>query len=118
MGWDADALKDGQYLDPSKDAEVLAVFAEAARDVQKLAGHVDGYLFNGGLDLSGARRWLEEAIGQPAEGIFSPEEVQGFASKARWRNPQRVDTKHLSDYWAARKFLETCARCGLGIWME
>lgn len=119
MGWDANALRDGQYIDYAADAgELTAVFDAAAREVQRLAGCVDHMLFHGGLDCSWTREFIEEAIGREAVGIFSPEEVRAFVASAKWRDPAGLDENALCMYWSARKFLETCAEHGLGVWME
>jgi hypothetical protein len=119
MGWDANALRDGRYINYAADAaELAAAFEAAAREVQRLAGSVDHWLFHGGLDCSSTRYVIEQAIGREAIGIFSPEDVREFVATAKWPDPVGLDEYALSMYWSARKFLETCAELGLGAWME
>ncbi len=119
MGWGADALYDGTNIDYAPNAaELTAAFEAAAVEVGQLAKSVDGFLTMGAIHGSGARLYMEEAIGRKAVGIFSPNEIREMAATPRWRDPTDLAPDFLSAYWSARKFLETCAKLGLGAYME
>lgn len=119
MGWGADALYEGRYIEYAPNAaELTAAFEAAAFEVGRLARSVDCLLSSGAIHGSGARTYIEEAIGRKPVDIFSPEEVREMVATTRWCDPNDLDPNFLSAFWSARKFLETRAELGLSAWME
>jgi hypothetical protein len=113
MGWSADALKNGEYLDPVRDGAILQAFAAAMREVQEAAGSADAFLEDGGLHLSACKRELARATGERLDGErWSGEQAAAVCTRARWEVTIATD---LVGYWSARRFLEVCREQGLGV---
>lgn len=120
MGWDAYAepverlwaWKHGR--DGIRDPKQDKAFKAAEKRVIKMADQVDGFLRQGGLDVSNCAYKLQEATGASCWGPdWSAEKVKRFAKDAYWDKDCKPE-----DLWAqlsAKEFLETCAKLGLSI---
>ena len=115
MGWDLTVQKDGHYLDPQKDAALLAEFA-AASDALIAAGHtVDIFLREGHLHLSGCRRQWERIFGwKPNEmDWLDAERVGQLYLTGNWIEPPLEDD--LSYFLNLETLFELCLRHQLGL---
>ena len=116
MGWSADALKNGLYIDIQSDADARSAFAAAAGRVRKLCGSCDGFLEDGGVHLSVCRQVLRDAAGRDVNGeILSPADVVSLLESCEWEAPESIEENHRSGYWSIRVLLETCANSGYGL---
>jgi hypothetical protein len=117
MGWDAYA-EHGTHRGKGKwPAKSRAAFKRASDRVKKKAGSVDGYLADGGLDVSTCATELEKATGcspWDPDG-WEAKKVKRLAESARWPDLKEVDKETLWAVLSAREFLETCAKLGLRI---
>ena len=114
MGWYADALKDGHYLDEERDRELLAEFGRVADELAREHGGADAFFMHGGLHLSACRHALAQATGRNVDGeVWSPEQVRSVYESADWRVPANEDGR--MGYWNAKSLLELCCAFGLGL---
>lgn len=121
MGWDAyakpvdnDWKKDGRIVNRRQ----RRVFKEASKEVYEKAGTVDWLLDKGGLDVSTCGEMLAQATGQSVydENGWNKKRVKELSRTADWSFIDHpVDIEDLWAYWSAKKFLEACAKLGLGI---
>ena len=115
MGWDAYATREGRGLDRVTDAEALGAFRAAAAEVAARAGAVDCQLEGGRLDTWLCRVYIERATGHLAGNVgWRAEELRERVRAAAWPEEWEVGE---GEEWAAlsaRRFLEVCARYGLG----
>ena len=121
MGWDAFATKGGKVLkttwNPRKRESTIQgkridkAFKAASLAVGTVYGSADRYLHAGGLDMRAAGDALRKHSGLQVFSPrgYSPARVRKAAAKAKWPKIMDADTA------AARVFLSTCAKLGLGM---
>lgn len=115
MGWDAFATKNGKDLrvnwskNTLKDPELDRLFKNAHNYVKRKVGVVDGLLRIGGLDCSIYGLAIQDAVGETVwtEEPWDNQKVKELLKHAEWDG--------LEGGVCARRFLETCAKAGLGI---
>jgi hypothetical protein len=116
VGWYADALKDGKYLDIEEDEHARATFASAAETAVTRGGGRDLFLDSGGVHLSSCRRFLQEACGHDVNHtILTPAEVIALLKQCNWPDPDTVQKHALPAYWSIRLLLDACAANGYGL---
>ena len=115
MGWYAEALKGGRYVDINTDEQARSVFALAAQTAM-LRGGVDVFLEKGGVHLSRCREFLRQAAGRDINHeILTPEEVVRLNRDCVWPSESLVDEDRLGAYWSIRILISTCADNGYGL---
>jgi len=122
MGWDAFATRDGELIkvdwarDQIVDETLRIAFESAAESVKEKAEWVDGLLPLGGLDLSGCGEAINAMSDLEAwsDGATA-EEIRELVFSDSWEYAVRPHHITLYEWWSARKFLEVCARYGLGV---
>lgn len=119
MGWDVDAIYDDHrrgYVNTEDDAVAANAFRSAAERAIQICGSVDGFLENGGLDVSSCVHVLASLAGEQSKvAIWTSGQV-----KQHWESIQWPDVSQLSDSerWpvvSAREFLRVCAENGYGV---
>jgi hypothetical protein len=114
MGWSADALKDGRYLDEDRDRELLAEFRRAGEALIRDHGGIDFMFGTGALHLGQCKLALARATGRKVDGeTWTPAEVCEAYRSATWVEPDGAGDRMA--FWNVRVFLETCCRLGLGL---
>lgn len=88
MGWTADALIDGKYLEPDRDSEVLAEFDRISEVLRKDYGGVDIFFPRGGLHLSTCKQAMTNATKRKIDQeVWLPDEVKQIYSASDWTEP-------------------------------
>lgn len=119
MGWDADAIYGGEpfaYVKPQTDPNAARAFRAASEAAQALAEIVDGYLADGGLDVSTCVAALGRYAGETdRSAIWDVRKTRDLNESIQW--PDLATLPEL-DRWpvaSARAFLQVCAEQGYGI---
>ena len=101
------------------DEECDAAFEQAYEELAKLGQGADGFLKLGSLDCGLSRHFVRQALGSlPEPGdLWPPDEVAGRAAKAQWPSPEQVPPDQMWAYVSAKKFVEVCVSCKLGMAM-